>query len=143
MVHARASMIGVHKHVAPRCQYLLQGVYRHGKQCSHSATADGVYCRKHSKLITAKVKQEEEEADTCMLCCAYKPGDTLLPCATCQQPLHVKCLQSWAAEGGIVKCPYCNGTLDGKTVWYIIKDRLRRSVESRASDMNPEVGAQQ
>lgn len=134
---------GIRKHhahaQAPRCRAVLQGVYRHGQQCRHSAS-EGLYCRKHARMAEQAAAEEEAIADKCTLCFASKPKDTFLPCTTCNQELHLPCLLKWQADGGVVKCPFCNAGLSTRAIWHVSKGRLRAAVETRADSMSPEVG---
>lgn len=133
---------GIRKHAPahpPRCRAVLQGVYRHGQQCRHSAS-DGLYCRKHARMAEQVAAEEEAIADKCTLCFASKPKDTFLPCTTCNQELHLPCLLKWHADGGVVKCPFCNAGLSTRAIWYVTKGRLRTAVETRADGLSPEVG---
>lgn len=138
MLAARAVAVGVRKHSPARCQAVLQGAYRNGQQCRHSA-CDGLYCRKHTRMAEQAAAEEEEQTEKCSMCYACKPRDIFLPCSTCNQELHLPCLLKWQADGGVVKCPFCNSGLSPRASWYVNKSRLRNAVETRAAGMTPEV----
>lgn len=137
--HAAVAAVGVRKHHATaRCRAVLQGAYRNGQQCRHGAS-DGMFCRKHARMAEQAAAEEEAFAEKCTLCYACKPRDTFVACGTCNQELHLPCLIKWQADGGIVKCPFCNGGLSPRATWYVLKARLRNAVETRATGMTPEV----
>lgn len=138
MFATRAASIGIRKHAPARCQAVLQGAYRTGQQCRHSA-CDGLYCRKHSRMAEQAAAEEEAAAERCTLCYCSKARDVFLPCGTCNQELHLPCLLKWQADGGVVKCPFCNSGLSARATWYVTKGRLRNAVETRAAGMTPEV----
>jgi transcription elongation factor Elf1 len=83
--------------------------------------------------------EEEAVAERCTLCYCSKPRDVFIPCSTCNQELHLPCLLKWQADGGVVKCPFCNSGLSPRATWYVTKARLRNAVETRTEGMTPEV----